>query len=242
MPNEITLSIDTATSLCAVSITCQSRCLAEESAVTVRRHNAVLPTLIDNVFQKAGILLREIDLVAVSIGPGSFTGLRVGLSYAKGLAMGLRIPVAPVETLDALALNLQDRIEQQGSVINDGELLCPLTIARKGEIFGRIFSVSDGKCVPAGDIFAGNSADLLKYVRNRAWIGGEGVKTLAAALDQRLMERYNVMTDLDVSAVKVGMLGWEKHLASPVDFNELLDMEPLYMKEFTVRNRSANKT
>lgn len=238
----ITLSIDTATSLCSAGILRQSQCLSERSVASERSHNAVLPALIEDVVKDAGIRLKEISLIAVSIGPGSFTGLRVGLSYTKGLAMGLGIPVVPVGTLDALALNLLDRIEHQTRIFDDTVMLCPITTARKGEVFGRIYTASHSKCQPTGDIFAGNCSDIQEHVQDGTWIGGEGLKTLAEALDHRFNERYNVVTDLDVSAAKVGLLGLEKHLASPVDSKKLLEMEPLYMKEFTIRKRVSTRT
>ncbi len=235
------LSIDTATSVCAVGVMKDDRCITEKSTATERQHNAVLPSLIDTVLQKGGINLSDIKLIAVSIGPGSFTGLRVGLSFVKGLAFGLGIPVVPVGTLDAIALMLLDEISLQDKPAKDGASICPLIIARKSEVFGRLYTVSNGNCKPIQDIFSGNVDDLELNIPEGTLIGGEGVKTIAKVLDQRFRERYNVATGVDVSAAKVGLLGWEKYTASPVDFKNLFDMEPLYMKEFTVKKRSAIK-
>ncbi|MFV1981642.1 MAG: tRNA (adenosine(37)-N6)-threonylcarbamoyltransferase complex dimerization subunit type 1 TsaB, partial [Rhodothermia bacterium] len=96
------LSIDTAGSACAVALSTPDDLLAVRVLREPRIHSAKLVPLIREVVEDAGFQTRDIDAVAVSKGPGSYTGLRIGVSTAKGLAFGLDIPLVGVATFEAL--------------------------------------------------------------------------------------------------------------------------------------------
>src|SRR5262245_52075822 len=98
-------------------------------------HARTLLPLIDAALAAAGVGLRQLDLLAVSIGPGSFTGLRIGLSVAKGLALATGLPVVGVPTLEAYALHVGPR----------PGLICPVLDARKGEVYGAVFRWQGGE-------------------------------------------------------------------------------------------------
>lgn len=97
------LGIETATRTCAAALIKEGALLAESSLNIKNIHAARLFELIESLFRSSGSDLKQLEAVSVSIGPGSFTGLRIGLASAKGIAMGLNIPVIPVSTLRALA-------------------------------------------------------------------------------------------------------------------------------------------
>ena len=99
----LVLGIDTATWTAAVGVVRDGVVLAEATHRESRSHTASLPGLVERVLAAAGATVDDVEAVAVSIGPGSFTGLRVGLALAKGLAFAGRIPCVPVATLEALA-------------------------------------------------------------------------------------------------------------------------------------------
>jgi len=110
--------------------------LAELAEATSRTHVASLPGLIERALAQAGLTIRDVEGVAVSIGPGSFTGLRIGLGLAKGIAFAGGLPVAAVPTLEALA---------QAAEARPGQTVCAALDARKGEVYGAVFRVG-----PAG--------------------------------------------------------------------------------------------
>jgi len=97
------LSIETATELCGVALVDKQRCLCERIVVEKNIHSERLMVLVDEVLREAGVTVASLDGVAVSIGPGSFTGLRIGLSAGKGLAYARSLPILAVPTLDAIA-------------------------------------------------------------------------------------------------------------------------------------------
>ncbi len=101
------LAIETATEICSVAYCEEGRPVAVKEESAPRKHSEVLPLFFEEVKDAAGFSLEALDGIAVSIGPGSFTGLRIGLSYAKGLAFSRGLPLVPVPTLLALAGNAE---------------------------------------------------------------------------------------------------------------------------------------
>jgi tRNA threonylcarbamoyladenosine biosynthesis protein TsaB len=106
--------------------------LAEATHREAHSHADILPTLVERVLTDAGCTIEDLDGLAVSIGPGSFTGLRIGLAFAKGVAFAGRLPLVPVPTLEALAW-------VAGAA--PGETVCAALDARKREVYAAFFRV-----------------------------------------------------------------------------------------------------
>ena len=96
------LAIETAYDVCGVALVNASGVEALEEQVAPRRHNELLAVSVDRLLADSGRRLSDLDGIALSVGPGSFTGLRIGMSYAKGLALGTGLPIIPVPTLPSL--------------------------------------------------------------------------------------------------------------------------------------------
>jgi tRNA threonylcarbamoyladenosine biosynthesis protein TsaB len=124
------LGIDTATWTASVGAIDGDSTLAESSRVVDRgNHAAILLPMVEAVLRAAGVGLSDLQLLAVSIGPGSFTGLRIGLSVAKGFSLAAGVPIVGVPTLEALA-RVPGRLPG---------LVCPVLDARKKEVYGAAF-------------------------------------------------------------------------------------------------------
>lgn len=123
------LGIDTATSCGGIGLIDDDAVVAEYAFSREETPSARLVPAIQALLKEAGITVNEIDGMAVSLGPGSFTGLRVGLSAVKGLALATEKPVAGVPTLDALATQLPPTTSQ----------ICPLVDARKDEVYTALY-------------------------------------------------------------------------------------------------------
>ncbi|MGH7386409.1 MAG: tRNA (adenosine(37)-N6)-threonylcarbamoyltransferase complex dimerization subunit type 1 TsaB, partial [Candidatus Rokuibacteriota bacterium] len=119
------LALETATLAGGAALLDDGRLVGEIRLNIALTHSERLMAVVDRLLQDCGGDARSLDALAVSVGPGSFTGLRVGAATAKGLALALEIPVAPVPTLDALAATLP---------FADAPV-CPLLDARKGEVY-----------------------------------------------------------------------------------------------------------
>ena len=129
------LAADTSTSINTVAVCDNDRVLAEIIVECGRSHSERLIDTVDWVLAEAGLKIEDMDALAVSVGPGSFTGVRVGVATWKGLALGARLPLAPVPTLDAMT---------RLGAFREG-LLCPLLDARMREVFGAVYRFTNGR-------------------------------------------------------------------------------------------------
>lgn len=128
------LGIDTSAIVCSVALV-SDKTLASGTVSDGLTHSETLLPLIKEVLRQGNTPLSELSGVAVSHGPGSFTGLRIGISAVKGLTVSQRIPCIGVSTLEALAMN---------AVSYEGFVICPVMDARRGEFYNALFRV-DGK-------------------------------------------------------------------------------------------------
>ena len=99
------LAIETATNICSVSLFLKSKFIDEYSSNENRSHAKKLPVFVNEILKNNNIFAKDLHGVAVSIGPGSYTGLRIGTSLAKGIAFPLSIPLIPINTFDALSID-----------------------------------------------------------------------------------------------------------------------------------------
>lgn len=163
------LGIDTATWTASVGVCQDGSILGERSLPTAGSHGFSLLPLIDEALGALGLRVADLRGVAVSIGPGSFTGLRVGLATAKGLAFASGLRLAGVPTMPALA---------RASGVSDG-LVCPVLDARKGEVYAALFEMIGGQPIVRHAVVAVALADWLPVVGARACtFVGDGVELI----------------------------------------------------------------
>ena len=148
--------------------------VGESRASIALTHSERLMIAVDRVLQDAGWTVRDLQGLAVSIGPGSFTGLRVGLATIKGLAMALSLPVAPVPTLDALASTLP---------FADAPV-CPLIDARKGEVYLSLYRWRDGRMAREWDYLALSPAAAAERLSAPVIVLGDGVTACRPHLER----------------------------------------------------------
>ncbi len=129
------LGIDTSAIVCSVALMEDELVIAKRTVSEGRTHSEVLLPKIKEVLLEANLEPEKIDLIAVSAGPGSFTGLRIGISAVKGIALPLSIPCAGISTLEGLAMNAKHL---------EGAFVCALMDARRGEFYNALFSVQNG--------------------------------------------------------------------------------------------------
>ncbi|MDF2627466.1 MAG: putative glycoprotein endopeptidase [Symbiobacteriaceae bacterium] len=127
------LALETASTVCTVAVVDGSSVIAEVSLQVPRAHSTRLMPLIAQMVEESGIAKTDLDGIAVGVGPGSFTGLRIGLATAKGLALALGKPCAGVSTLKAMAFGTGAQIG----------LAVPMLDAKRGEVFTAVYAVGD---------------------------------------------------------------------------------------------------
>lgn len=147
------LAVDTATQSCSVAVVDKESLLAEVTIVSKQTHSKHLIQLIEQVNILSGLSIADLNGFAVTRGPGSFTGLRIGISTVKGLATAADKPVVGVSSLEALA----------SQCFATSYLICPLIDARKGEVYyssyrfsaGQLIQIDKEQVIPPGDILKG---------------------------------------------------------------------------------------
>ena len=105
--NKIILSIETSTDICSVSLFKNTKLLSLKEDSN-REHSSLLALFVEQIFNEVNYKINEIDAIALSIGPGSYTGLRIGLSFTKGLAFSISKPIIPVDTIESLSNEIND--------------------------------------------------------------------------------------------------------------------------------------
>ena len=150
------MHIETATDICSVALSEGDRQLSLVESDQARSHASLLNSFIRESISQAGKELKDLDGVAVSKGPGSYTGLRIGVSTAKGLSYALEIPLLATGTLESMANGSLSHaaIRELISIHDDLILLCPMLDARRMEVYAGFYTIK-------GNLFRQVSADII---------------------------------------------------------------------------------
>ncbi len=211
------LALETATSLLSVALLRGEELIEECRAATGPAAETLLPC-IDRLLSKAGFDQGEIDAFAVSIGPGSFTGLRVGTATAKGLAFGTDRPIAAVSTLRALAER----------AVPSRATLVPMLDARRGEVYAAAYAGgAGGEPVLAEGVYT--PAELCGKLKAPLLLVGDGVAVAGAVLREQLgAVEWLESPEGDPSAGCVGKLG--ARILARGDARSAADLVPSYLR------------
>jgi tRNA threonylcarbamoyladenosine biosynthesis protein TsaB len=162
------LGIDTSTSCGSVGLIDDESIISEYLLNIPITHSERLLGTIELILKEARFAIGDLDGWAISLGPGSFTGLRIGVSTVKGLALATQKPVAGVSTLDVLAYQIS----------STPYLICPVLDARKGEVFTAFYRYGDGNDLKRQSAYlAIKPEDLVKKIQERTIFIGDGVRT-----------------------------------------------------------------
>lgn len=223
------LQIETATTVCSVALSENGNVLAYKEIQQRNVHAEVITLFIDEVLRFAGKQYNELSAVAVSCGPGSYTGLRIGISVTKGLCYSLDIPFIAVETLEAMTDGM---IAQTAA--ND-MLFCPMIDARRMEVFTAVFGAEGNRIKPtSAEIIDQDSfSDLLQA--NKILFFGDGASKCAEVLGANA--NANIISDFQNSALHLTKKATEKFINK--DFEDTAYFEPYYLKDFIAGKKSV---
>lgn len=230
------LSIETATSSCSIALSKDGLLIYAEGSSVKNTHSSVVTQLIENVVAKAGKELQDIDAFAVGEGPGSYTGLRIGVATAKGLCDALDKPLIAISTLQSLSVGMRkkfnsltepEKINYPGSD-SKRVLFCPMLDARRMEVYCAIYDNSGNEVMkPAAEIVTENSFSTY-FENNFLVFGGDGYMKCKAILEQH--SNVFFLDEMQASATFMAALAEEKF--SRKEFEELAYFEPFYLKDF----------
>ena len=213
MNNRLILALETSSTICGAAMIKGQNCLALREEEMPRKHAEILPSFVKSVINESGREMKTIDAVAVSIGPGSFTGLRIGLGFAKGFAFAHGLPILAVPTMEAMAFGLAKHQPTLGLVLSHGR-----------RIFSQRFSWQDELPIAASKPVVNDLEDLLDDLDEYATIFQWQCHELISA-------DLNAIT-IAPSARWVGLLGSDKYDQFVIE--KPYELEPDYIAPFKV--------
>lgn len=215
------LCIETATQVCSVALSDGDRMIAIRETTEKNAHSRLLTVFIEEIVAEAGISLKDLDAIAVSEGPGSYTGLRIGVSAAKGLCYATSIPLIAIGTLQALAAGMQ-------TVAKPGDILIPTIDARRMEIYTAVYDTQLNPLINVAPVIVDRQFFTSLPPHSRVILAGDG----AAKCLEIAVEITDVVfaEQIRPSAGQMTTLAHSKFLHR--DFVDTAYFEPFYMKEF----------
>lgn len=211
------LGIDTSTSVCSLALYDGQKVFCEWSVDNGFTHSEKMMPQLDMMLENSSINKKAIQGISVSMGPGSFTGLRIGIACAKTMAYALKIPVCAVPTLTSLAYNLPV----------DDVWLSPLVDGQKGNVYQAIYQWQQGKLQTIKEIEFLPYNDVLSFLAQ----SGKDCLLMGEELPGELPEnvRQAPANCFKPKAASVAMLGYERLVKGESD--DVFSLEPYYMKK-----------
>jgi tRNA threonylcarbamoyladenosine biosynthesis protein TsaB len=200
--SELVLAIDNSTDFLNLALATDGRLIEERHSRPVRPSSEVLPLKVSALLDDHGYTLSDISLLVVSLGPGSFTGIRVALAFAKGVSSALKLPLVGVPTLDVLARPLTGLMSSY---------ICPIIDARKGEVFFAQYCHDKGVLRPVTECRAAKPEELARTLLTPCMAFGSGVRLCEQMLSSR--EDVTIIRDRHERLMGESLirLGIEKH-------------------------------
>ena len=230
----IILGIDTSTNHGSVAIAEDGSLLSESFLPLNSSYSKTLINSLDDLLKKVKIGISDIDGFAVSIGPGSFTGLRIGLSTCKGFNLATGKPIVPVGTLDAIVESFLSAPESLKSTIDNLQssilFLCPILDAKKGEVYASLYKYEKGVIKKLEDDMAINPEKLCQKINEPVIFFGEGIKQYGDFIKNKLNGLAYFYDDAQKNSVaaSIALLGGKK--IERGDIEDSTALKPRYIR------------
>ncbi|MCD8528855.1 MAG: tRNA (adenosine(37)-N6)-threonylcarbamoyltransferase complex dimerization subunit type 1 TsaB [Chitinophagales bacterium] len=239
------LYIETSTRDCSVALANGAELVVQVVEEDTRSRAKILQTLINKVMQKAGINYKDLKAVGVAAGPGSYTGLRIGMSAAKGLSFALDIPLMSFDTLESLAYTALSNVENPNAV-------CVASMpSRKGEIYYAVVDKKNGVLINSkpetNENFRIDIDQKMKIYKNSEAIVNQDIKLKAdlkvpfysAGLSELEIKNYKFAKNIIFLPRYIeakNYIYWGNEKFKLKEFQNLISLEPKYMKPFISKN------
>lgn len=217
------LNIETSTSVCSAALSKDGKLLDLKESFDDRTHATQLTVFIDQLFKENNLSYVDIDAVSVSEGPGSYTGLRIGVSVAKGICYAQKKPLIAVNTLQAMALMA---IETESSITKE-TLLCPMIDARRMEVYTSLFDSEANKLEDTKAEVIETGAYNTLLAKGTIAFFGDGASKCMESIDHK---NAVLIENIYPSAKYMGKLSQE--LYDQGLFKDVAYFEPFYLKDF----------
>ena len=225
------LNIETATDVCSVALALDGKTISLREEVSGQSHARLLTTFISECTREAGVQIGDLDAVAVSKGPGSFTGLRIGVASAKGLCYALDKPLLSVNTLQSMVYNYL-----LTHTVTFGTWLCPMIDARRMEVYTAFFNEKCGfeRETAAEIIEHGSFHEILE--KHPVIFFGDGMEKTRQIFENQ----SNASFAKDIKPSARGMVHFSEESYKNANFEVVAYFEPFYLKDFYTGRQPIN--
>jgi tRNA threonylcarbamoyladenosine biosynthesis protein TsaB len=221
------LHIETATAVCSVALAQDGKLILEKTIEEPRAHARLLTVAVDDTMKEAGYIYNQLSAVAVSKGPGSYTGLRIGVAAAKGLCYSLEIPLLAVNTLYSMAFCARRQWTEEGRKLHDKLLFCPMIDARRMEVYTSVFNISLGELSPVqAMVLEPSSFD--RWKDGELVFFGDGAEKYSAVINPELNSDF--FSGFIFSSAGLVEKSYERYQSKA--FEDTAYFEPFYLKDF----------
>ncbi len=222
------LAIDTSSAICSVAILENDKIIDEISLNDGKTHSENLMPILDEILKRNNIDIKNIEMLACCVGPGSFTGIRIGVSSIKPIAEVLNIKIASVTSLEALARNVEN--------VEDEEIIISLIDAKNNQVYCGIFDEDYNK---KEDYLADDINTIIEHLKkyNNLICIGNGAN-LHKELLKSTLKKIKFVTNNDQSAVNVGKIGYKKYLENELCSADTLN--PIYLRKSQAERLKIN--
>ena len=220
MANSKILCIDTTSEFCSVSLFINQNLIENNNSKIERSHSKLLIKLIDDTLNNNKLKIADIDIFSISKGPGSYTGLRIGLSSIKGFCYALDKPLVSINTLKILAISALENIDDKDFI------LCPMIDARRMEVYTKSFDhnlnelSNDQAIILEKDTFD-------NYKDKKVYFFGDGSDKFKKIVSRK---NFIFIDNINPDSKFMGKLSYDKFINR--NFEDLSSFEPNYIKDF----------
>ncbi|MES2725523.1 MAG: tRNA (adenosine(37)-N6)-threonylcarbamoyltransferase complex dimerization subunit type 1 TsaB [Bacteroidota bacterium] len=218
------LCIETATEICSVAIARNGETIALAEDALGNSHAAQLHILVGKALQAAGITLQQLEAIAVSKGPGSYTGLRVGVSAAKGYCYALQIPLIAINTLQSLAHGYWLKYPQFSG------LVCPMIDARRMEVYCALYNTKLQEVMPTQAKIIDNDSFKADLLQNEIVFTGNGAAKCETTINAP--NTPNALFDVSLACNASYLSNLAQQAFTQKQFEDVAYFEPFYLKDF----------
>lgn len=213
------LNIETSTPVCSVCLLDGEKIIGINEVTENANHASMLAAMIDEMMKGLQLKAKDLDAIAVSAGPGSYTGLRIGAAAAKGLCHALTIPLIAIDSLQVLAYGMwRNHLDEQA-------IYCPVIDARRGEIYYALFE-KEGSLVKLAAPVSIHESFLQNFKHSKIVVGGSGLDLVRKAV---LSDRSMIFDETTLNSSRwLAPLAFKKW--SSRDFSPIISFEPAYLK------------
>lgn len=220
------LSLETSTQTCSVALHNKGVLLAYQEVLEPRSAASQLAVSIQHVLRAATVKPAELQGIIVAAGPGSYTGLRIGVATAKGMCYALRIPLIAVNTLDVLASLGRDQI----NIMSEEDFLCPMLDARRMEVYCKVVNYRLQELEPTQAKIIDQQSFMDYLIRGRVYFFGDGASKCRSIMNH---PNSKFLENIVPLASRLGEMGYAKWPSQ--DFEAVDSFEPFYLKDFLIR-------